>query len=88
MSHYTQILACTDRPTQILGGLKGLDVYFFPHTRAGTVICERTSEALDVRIIIQVSKEISWNLGFLSMVPITNRGLSWPKSGEPCFSTG
>jgi hypothetical protein len=63
MSHYTQILARTDRPTQVLGGLKHLDVYFFPHTRAGMVICERASEVLDVRIIIQVSRGISWNLG-------------------------
>lgn len=63
MSHFTQILARTERPTQILGSLKALDVYIFPHTPAGSVVCERTSEALDVRIIIQVARGISWALG-------------------------
>src|ERR1700688_2713035 len=63
MPHYTQIFARTNRPTQVLAALKGLDVYVFPHSPAGVVICEKTSEALDVRISIQVSKSISWNLG-------------------------
>ncbi|PYQ60020.1 MAG: hypothetical protein DMF53_17805 [Acidobacteria bacterium] len=58
MPHYTQILARTDRPTQALSALKGLDVYVFPHSPAGTLICERTSETLDVRIIIQVARGI------------------------------
>lgn len=63
MSQYTQILTRTDRPTQVLSTLRGLDVYLFPYTPAGTLVCERTSEAIDVRIIIQVAKEISWKLG-------------------------
>jgi hypothetical protein len=63
MPLYTQILACTERPTQVLTGLKGLDVFVFPHTEAGNLLCEKTSETLDVRILRQVSKGISWSLG-------------------------
>jgi hypothetical protein len=63
MPHYTQIFARTNRPTQVLAALKGLDVYLFPHSPAGVVICEKTSEALDVRTSIQVSASISWRLG-------------------------
>jgi hypothetical protein len=60
---YTQIFARTQRPTQALGALKDLDAYMFPHTSAGTLICERTSEAIDVRILVQVSSGISRNVG-------------------------
>jgi hypothetical protein len=63
MSQYAQILTRTYRPTQVLSTLRGLDVYLFPYTPAGTLVCERTSEAIDVRIIVQVAKGISWNLG-------------------------
>lgn len=63
MSHYTQILTRTNRPTQILSTLTGMDVYLFPYTPAGTLVCERTSEAMDVRIIVQVAKGISWSFG-------------------------
>jgi hypothetical protein len=57
--HYTQIFARTRRPTQILGSLRGLDVYAFPSTPAGTLVCERTSEALDARILGQVAETIA-----------------------------
>jgi hypothetical protein len=63
MSHYTQIIARTDRPTQALGALSGLEAYMFPHTSVGTLICEKTSETIDVRILIQVARVISSNLG-------------------------
>jgi hypothetical protein len=63
MPAYTQILARTARPTQALAALKDLDVYMFPHSSVGTLICERTSEALDLRIMIQVAGGISWRLG-------------------------
>src|SRR5512135_3530950 len=63
MPHFTQIFARTERPTQILGGLKDLDAYLFPQTPAGSAACERTSETIDVRIIIQVTQGISWRLG-------------------------
>ena len=63
MSLYTQILARTERPTQVLSALKNLDVYMFPHSPAGSLICEKSSAALDVRIVIQAAKEISWKLG-------------------------
>ncbi len=63
MPAYTQILARTARPTQALAALKDLDVYMFPHTSVGTLICEKSSEALDVRIMIQVTRGISWGLG-------------------------
>lgn len=62
-SHYTQFLLRTDRPTQAYGAVDGLDIYLFPHTAAGTLACERTSEALDVRIVNQVASGISWQLG-------------------------
>ena len=63
MPHYTQILARTTRPTQILGSVKDLDAYLFPHGPAGQLICERTSEAMDVRISVQVARGISRVLG-------------------------
>ena len=68
VAHYTQILVDTERPTQILSALKGLDILLFPHTPAGTLVCERTSEALDVRIVLQVVRDISMNLGGKSAV--------------------
>jgi hypothetical protein len=63
MAHYTQILACTRRPAQAFGALKGLTVYVFPQTPVGMIICEKTSEAIDVRIVIQVTRLISRALG-------------------------
>lgn len=63
MSHFTQIFARTARSIQVFGGLRDLDVYLFPPTPAGFAICERTSEAIDVRVIIQVTQGISWRLG-------------------------
>jgi hypothetical protein len=63
MPLYTQILARTVRPNQALGALSGLTVYTFPPTPEGTVICEKTSETIDLRILIQVAKGISWKLG-------------------------
>lgn len=62
-SHYTQFLVRTDRPTQAYGAVADLDIYLFPHTSAGTLVCERTSEALDVRIVNQVARGICWLLG-------------------------
>lgn len=63
MAHFTQIVAVTDRPTQILGSLKEREILLFPYDRAGTVLCERSSDAGDVRIIQQVARGISWGLG-------------------------
>jgi hypothetical protein len=63
MPHYSQFFARTERPTQVLAALQGMDVYLFPHSPAGVVICEKSSEALDVRISIQVGKSISGRLG-------------------------
>lgn len=63
MPHFAQIFARTARPTQVLGGLKDLDAYLFPHTPAGAAVCERTSEAIDVRIIFQVVGQISGRMG-------------------------
>jgi len=63
MPHYTQILARTTRPTQILGSVKDLDAYLFPQGPAGQLICERTSEAMDARILIGVARGISHGLG-------------------------
>jgi hypothetical protein len=51
VTHSTQMVALTKRPSQPLASLKGLDAYFFPYGPSGTVVCERTSEAIDVRII-------------------------------------
>lgn len=62
-SHYTQILARTDRPTQILGALPPKSSYAFPHTTMGTLICEGTSEAYDVRHLKQAAISVSWDLG-------------------------
>ena len=61
-SHYTQVFACTDRPTQILG-VSSENTYAFPHTSAGTLICERSSEDFGVRNIVQAAYDISWLLG-------------------------
>jgi hypothetical protein len=61
--YYTQVFARTRRPTQVFGALRDLDAYLFPPTPAGTVACERTSEAIDVRIVVQVAETISWRLG-------------------------
>lgn len=63
MTHYTQVIARTARPTHILGAVQSADVYIFPYAPEGTVICERTSDAVDVRALVQVADGISWNLG-------------------------
>lgn len=62
-SYYTQVFAQARRPTQASSALRDLDAYLFPPTPAGTVACERTSEAIDVRILVQVAETISWKLG-------------------------
>lgn len=62
-AHYTQVLARTQRPTEILAAVRNLYAYVFPHSPAGTLVCERTSETRNVRIVIQVAREISTKLG-------------------------
>jgi hypothetical protein len=62
MPPYTQILARTERPTQVLGSLKGLDVYVVPFTQVGHFVCERASEG-DLRITIQLARGLSHALG-------------------------
>jgi hypothetical protein len=63
MPHYTQIFVRTERSTQALSALKGLEVGMLPGLPLGTLVGEKSSEAIDVRIIIQVARSISWNLG-------------------------
>lgn len=62
MTIYTQIVARSERPTQVLAGLRHLDAYLLS-IPGGHLVCERTSETIDVRISHQVAREISRSLG-------------------------
>jgi hypothetical protein len=80
-AYYTQIVVRGGRPTQVLP--RRWDALVFPPTEGGILVLERTSEAIDVRIIPQLADDLSRRTGRATLAIAADEGMSfWCKLYE------